>query len=187
MDNLFLVRTLTTAINALRAPGMRIFQRHFAGRTHMEPSDRLAFEVISGSEGVLAAITVYAPATVGAKTGRKIVTLSAPRLAEKRFIHTSELNALRAYGQQIQTELMSSRINRELTDMRNLHDRTLEFWAAYALRGQILDADLSTVLVDYNFKETHKPTLTGNDLWTASHVQLQPGRRHPHLEEADRG
>jgi hypothetical protein len=166
MDDLFKVRVLTTAVNALRPPGRKVFQRHFAGRTHMEMSDRLAFEVISGSEEVLAAISVVAPATVTEKTGRKVVTLQAPRLAEKRFIHTSELNALRAYGEQVRVEMMSQRINRELTDMRNKHDRTLEFWAAYALRGQILDADLTTVLVDYNFQSSHKPVLAGADLWT---------------------
>lgn len=166
MDNLFKIRVLTTAVNAMRAPGRKIFQRHFAGRTHMESSDRLAFEVVSGSEGVLAAVSVFAPATVGAKTGRKTITLEAPRLAEKRFIHTAEMNALRAYGEQQRVEMMEQRIRRELTDMRNIHDRTLEFWAAYALRGQILDADLTTVLVDYNLDATHKPTLAGGDLWT---------------------
>jgi hypothetical protein len=174
MDQLFQIRTLTTAVNALRAPGMRIFQRHFADKIHLGPSDLLQFDVISGSEGVLPAITIHAPATVGTKTDRKTITMAAPRIAEKRLIHTSEMNALRAYGQQIEVELIKNRINRELTDMRNVSDRTLEFWAAYAIRGKIYDADLATVLLDYQFKVTHTPTLTGNDLWTSTHADSNP-------------
>jgi len=167
MDNLFLIRTLTTAVNAMKSPSRVIYNRIFAQREHLEPSDRLAFEIITGSEGVLGNIAVSAPASVDTKTGRTVVTVTAPRISNKRFIHTSELNALRAYGQQIATEMMMSRIAREQRDMRNKHDRTLEFWAANALKGKIYDKDLSTVLVDYGVSASHLITLTGDDLWSS--------------------
>jgi len=166
MDDLFKIRILTTAVNAIKAPAMKVYNRIFRGKEHMEPSDRLAFEIISGSEGILKNISIYAPASVTDKTGRKTVTMQAPRIAEKRFIATAELNALRAYGKQVGTEMMKDRIARELKDMRGVSDRTLEFWAVNALKGQILDADLTTVLVDYNMDPSHKPTLTALDLWT---------------------
>lgn len=171
MDDLFKIRVLTTAVNEMKAPEMVVYNRLFRGKEHLEPSDRLAIEVISGSQKVLKNISVYAPATVTDKTGRKVITLQAPRLATKRHIATAELNALRAYGQQIGTEMMKTRIAREQKDMRNEHDRTLEFWACNALKGIIYDADMSTQLVDYNVDSTHKPTLTGDDLWTASASQ----------------
>lgn len=167
MDNLFLVRTLTTAINSMKAPSRKIYNRIFAGKEHLEPSDRLAFEIITGSEGVLGNISVNAPSTVDEKTGRTVVTVTAPRIANKRFIHTSELNSLRAYGAQIGTEMMKTRIAREQKDMRNKHDRTLEFWGANALKGIIYDSDLTTILVDYGMAAAHKPALTGDDLWTS--------------------
>lgn len=166
MDDLFKIRVLTAAINALKSPAMKIYNRIFKGREHMEPSDRLAFEVISGSEGILKNINIYAPAEVTEKTGRKIVTLTAPRLAPKRFIHTAELNALRAYGKQFGLEQMKTRIAREQVDMRGIMDRTLEYWAVNALKGKIFDSDLVTVLVDYNMANTHKITLTGTNLFT---------------------
>ncbi|MDD5539211.1 MAG: major capsid protein [Candidatus Marinimicrobia bacterium] len=168
MDELFLVRVLTTAINAMKAPSRRIYNRLFAPREHLEPSDLLQFDIITGSEKILGNISIYAPATVTDKTGRKTVTMTAPRLSSKRFIATAALNSLRAMGGKISVEMMKDRIAREQKDMRNEHDRTLEFWAANALKGKIYDKDLSTVLVDYGMAGTHQPTLTGDDLWTST-------------------
>jgi len=188
MDNLFKIRVLTAAINAMQAPAMKIYNRIFRGREHMEPSDRLAFEVISGSEKILKNISVYAPAEITDKTGRKVVTLTAPRLAQKRFIHAAELNALRAYGEQFGLEQMKTRIAREQLDMRSIMDRTLEYWAVNALKGQILDSDLKTVLVDYNLATSHKPTLTGTNLWTsASSDPVNRLRAYKKLIEDDSG
>ncbi len=167
MDNLFKIRALTAAINAMKAPGRRIYNRLFAPREHMEMSDRLAFDIITGSEGILGNISVDAAATVTSKTGRKTVTMTAPRLAQKRFIATADLNAVRRFGDQMAVELMKNRIATEQKDMRGIMDRTLEFWAVNALKGQILDSDLATVLVDYNVDPTHAPTLTASGDWEA--------------------
>ena len=186
MDDLFKIRVLTTAINEMTAPAMKVYNRIFRGREHLEPSDRLAFEVITGSQKVLANVSVYAPATVTDKTGRKVVTLTAPRLSTKRFIHTSELNALRAYGEQIGVEMMTNRIAREQRDMRNEHDRTLEFWAVNALKGIIYDADMTTQLVDYSMATTHQPTLTGTSKWdNASSAPINKIREWKRLIQQD--
>jgi len=168
MDNLFKTRTLTRAVNAMRAPGRYIAQTYFNPQLRGEDTDRLAFDIISGSEGVLANIGVAEPAVVGTKTGRKTITLTAPRLSEKRLIHTYEMNALRGFGVQGMTERLKTRIAREQFDMRNKVDRTIEFYCAYALRGKIYDSDLSTVLVDYNLDEDHAPTLEGTGRWSDS-------------------
>lgn len=166
MDNLFKIRVLTGAINAMTSPGMTVYNRIFRGKEHMEPTDRLAFDIITGSQRVLKNISIYAPAEVTEKTNRKTITVSAPRLATKRFVHTAELNAIRAFGGQVSVEQMKTRIAREQKDMKNEHDRTLEFWACNALKGKIYDADMTTELVDYNMSATHKPELTGTDQWT---------------------
>jgi hypothetical protein len=165
MDNLFKIRTLTAAVNAIKAPMRRVYNRIFAGFENMQPSDRLAFDVISGSEKLLGNISIFAPATVDDKTNRKTITLAAPRIANKRFVATSELNAYRAFGE-AGVEMMKNRIAQEQKDMRGKHDRTLEFWAVNALKGVIYDSDMTTVLVDYNVDASHRPTLTGTDLFT---------------------
>lgn len=166
MDDLFKIRVLTTAINQMISPAMKVYNRIFKGKEHMEPSDRLAFEVISGSEKVLKSLSIYAPAIVTEKTGRKVITLTAPRLSQKRMIHTAELNTVRAYGQQVGMEMMSQRVAREQKDMKGIMDRTLEFWAVNALKGIIYDSDMTTQLMDYNVASSHKITLSGTNLFT---------------------
>lgn len=166
MDNLFKTRTLTMAVNAMRKPGRLLADKFFNPKLRGEDTPRLAFDIISGSETVLKTIRAEDPAIIGQKTGRVTVTMEAPRLSEKRLIHNYELIAMRAYGDAYATEKMSARIAREQFDMRNKFDRTIEFWCAHALRGQILDSDLTTVLLDFSFRGTHLPVLTGTDKWT---------------------
>ena len=171
MDHLFKTRTLTTAINAMRKPGSRIFQRYFAPVLNWQPTSRIAWDIISGSERVLKAVRVDAPATVGEKTNRKTITMEAPRLAEKRLINNYEVLDMRRYGE-LATELMKTRIAREQADLRSEFDRTLEFWAAHALRGKIYDSDLVTVLVDYNMQNTHIVALAGGDRWSEATAKI---------------
>jgi hypothetical protein len=188
MDNIFYTRVLTSAVNAMNAPYMTVYNRVFRDREHLEPSDRLAFDVISGAEAILSNVSVMAPAAVTEKTGRKTISMTAPRLAHKRFIHTSELNALRGYGQTVQTEMIKQRVAREQRDMKNAVDRTVEFWACGALRGKIYDADLTTVLVDYGVAETHQPVLTGDDRFSeAASKPLERIRAFKQLVEDDAG
>jgi hypothetical protein len=168
VDNLFKIRVLTAAVNNIQPPPMTIYNRLFRGREHLEPSDRLSFDIITGNETLLPNISVIAPATVDSKTGRKTVTMTAPRLADKRFIHTSEMNALRAFGSQGSVEMLQQRIAREQRDMKDKHSRTLEYWAASALKGTIYDSDMSTELVNYGVADSHTPTLSGNSLWSSS-------------------
>lgn len=185
MDDLFKVRTLTTAVNNLKVPKRKIFGALYADKMHMELTDRFAFDIVSGSEGILKNISVFAPAQVTDKTGRKTVTVQAPRLAPKRFIHTAELNAARAYHDQVALELMANRVNRELTDMRNMIDRTLEYWAASTLQGKILDED-GTIIVNYNMAAEHQPTATA--LWSeATSNPIQDIRAWKLLIEQDHG
>lgn len=172
MNDLFLIRILTAAVNAIKAPSMRIYNQFFKGKEHLEPSDLLEFDIITGSQKIMKNISIMAPAQVRDLTGRKTITMKAPRLSQKRFIATAALNALRAMGGKVSLEQMKDRIARELKDIRGETDRTLEFWAANALKGKIYDSDLSTILVDYNMAGDHKPVLAGTALWT--HADSDP-------------
>lgn len=165
MDHLFKNTVLTAAVNMMKTPHLRAFDRYFAKKAHLEPTDRLKFDIISGSESILPNIDVAAAATVTQRTQRAVVTMQAPRISEKRFIPTADLNAIRAWGG-MGMEMMQSRIAREQMDMRGVSDRTAEYWSCSALKGQILDADCTTVLVDYNLDGTHNVILAGGDLWT---------------------
>ena len=189
MDNLFKIRVLTAAVNAMKAPGMVIYDRLFRPREHLVPSSLMALDIRAGSEKILKVISPKAPATVTEKTNHKVITMQAPRLAQKRAISASDLDDIRKLGDQIRTEALSDRIRQELEDMNNEVNRTLEFWAAGAIKGKIYDADLSTVLVDYALAaDTHDLTLTGTDLWTnASSKPVEKLRSFKKTIEDDAG
>jgi len=168
MDNLFKIRTLTTSVNKMVDPSTVLYNRYFRGKGRSEITDRLAWDIITGGTGVLDNISIESPATVTDKTGRSTVTLEAPRIAQKRHITAAEVNAIRRFGSQQAVELMSQRIAREQKDMLNVTNRTLEFWAAQALKGKIYKSNLKTVIVDYNLASGHRQTKTGDDLWTSA-------------------
>jgi len=188
MDNLFKIRTLTTAVNMFYAPAALVYNRYFSGRKRGEPTDRLAFDVITGSQKILENMSIYAEAKVTDKTSRKTITMEAPRLATKRHIAAAELNAMRAYGQQASAEMLMSRISREQGDMMNEHMRTLEYWSVNAIKGRIYDSDGTTLLVDYLVDSGHRVTLTGTDLFTdASSDPIAMLRSHKRTIEQDSG
>ncbi len=172
MNELFALRVLTASVNAIKTPEMRLFNRFFRPKTKMQPSDLLQFDVLSGSEKLLGNIDVYAESTITGVLGKKTITMQAPRLAQKRFIPAALLNSYRAMGSRLAREMLKNRLASEQKDMLGIIDRTLEYWAAGALKGKIYDSDLSTLLMDYNLPAAHTTDLTGTDLW--SHVDSIP-------------
>lgn len=167
MDNLFKSRVLTASVNEIKTDvPMKIYDRLFRPKEHLEDSSLIAFDIIFGSERLLPNLKVTDEATVTSHTGRKTVTVEAGRLADKRLIPAAYFDKLRGYGEQFKRERASVKIAREQNDMKGEHDRTLEFWAASAIQGVIYDSDLTTELVNYNVDATHKPVLAGGDLWS---------------------
>ncbi len=166
MSDLFKTSVLTAAINEIKPVPTLILDTLFQ-KKKPQITDRFMIEVKYGSEELLANLRVSDEATVTQGTKRKVITVQAPRFAEKRFISAADLNAMRAFGQTAQTELLKQRIADEQADMRAKVDRTREFMAAKLLSGQIVDKT-GEVLVDFNFPASFKPTLSGTDLWTDS-------------------
>jgi hypothetical protein len=166
MDNLFKTYVLTQAINMMQPAPTLILDTLFK-RKKGQISDAFMWELKEGSETILDNIKVSAEAQVSQGTGRKVITVAAPRYAEKRFIAAAELNALRAYGSSYGAQLLAEKIGDEQRDMKGKIDRTREFMAAKLLSGQIVDKS-GNVLVDFGFPASFKPTLTGTDLWTDS-------------------
>ncbi len=166
MDNLFKTRALTSAYNAIRPAGQLIFQTIFAPYMRYEPTDRFAFDIITGSETILKNLSKYDPALMKTKTSRATVTLEAPRIAEKFIIHAADLTAMRAYGDQTATMMLRQRLATEMLDQRNKFDRTLEFWAAGALKGIMYDSDASTELLNFGLDSDHSVDLSSTNVWS---------------------
>lgn len=86
-----------------------------------------------------------AASTIGTKqrTARSFVV---PHLERESTIMADEVQNVRAFGSENAVESVQSLINERLTDLRSMHEVTLEHHRVGAIKGQILDADGVTVL-----------------------------------------
>ena len=157
MDDLFRTRTLIDAINDIEAPDAVVLNTVFS-RSGSNPGSRIAYDVRSGSEKVLASLGPYEPAHVREKTTKRTVTLSLPRFAEKRFIAAGDLRDMRAFGAQQANVLLADRISEEQLDMRYEIDRTREYMCVGALKGDVKDGDGNSIL-QFALPDSHKINL----------------------------
>lgn len=79
---------------------------------------------------------------------RQMIPVNAVHLPERATILADEIQNARQFGSETETEQVQRIVNRRLAKMRRQIDATLEWQRAGALKGQILDADGSTVLLD---------------------------------------
>jgi hypothetical protein len=165
MDNLFLTRSLTEAVNNIKPVKTPIIDKVF-GKKKFLPDSRFAWDIKTGSERILRNLKVGEPAQISTKAGKSTITCGGTRFSEKRLITAADIENLRQFGT-MAPELLATQIADNLEDMRGKVDRTREFMASKALTGVIVD-DEGTQLVDFSFAGAQTPVLVGKQLWTDS-------------------
>lgn len=144
-DPAFSMAELTTAINILPnnyglLEQMRLF------RPHPVRTRQIAIEENNGVLNLLPTKTPGSPGTVGKKGKRKLRGFSVPHIPHDDVVLPEEVQGIRAFGSEDQTQALSDIITDHLQSMRNKHAITLEYLRMGALKGIILDADGSTLL-----------------------------------------
>jgi hypothetical protein len=81
---------------------------------------------------------------------RKLVSLNTVHLPQRAAVTADEVQNLRAFGSENNLEAVQTMVNRKLTKMRRNLDTTIEYQRIGAIKGQVLDADGSSVLLDMN-------------------------------------
>jgi len=89
-----------------------------------------------------------APPTIPPTARRTLIPINCTHLPETRTVMADEVQGVRAFGTESELEGVQSVVNQKLTEMRRNIDATLEWQRIGALKGQILDADATTVLLD---------------------------------------
>ena len=79
---------------------------------------------------------------------RSMVTFNTIHLPQRANILADEIQGVRAFGSETELETVENVVAKRLGKMRRALDATIEYQRIGALRGQILDANGSTVLVD---------------------------------------
>jgi hypothetical protein len=101
-----------------------------------------------GSLNLIETTARGAPAVQNKHNKRKARSFVVPHVALEDTILADEVQNMRAFGSETNIESVQQVVQFRLAEMANKHDATLEHLRVGAIKGQILDADGSTVLYD---------------------------------------
>ncbi|MDO8892332.1 MAG: major capsid protein [Sulfurimicrobium sp.] len=102
-------------------------------------------EEMHGILNLLPTLPPGSPGTVGTQGKRKVRSFIVPHIPHDDVVLPEEVQGIRAFGSENQTEAIAGVMARKLETMRNKHAITLEHLRMGALKGQILDADGSVI------------------------------------------
>lgn len=96
---------------------------------------------------------------------RNLIPIGTVHLPQSATIRADEVQGVRAFGSESELETVQNVVNKRLAKMRRNLDATIEWQRAGALKGQVLDADGTTVLLDLwtvlgVSQQTHNMALT---------------------------
>jgi hypothetical protein len=88
---------------------------------------------------------VGSPGTLGNIGKREVRSFVIPQIPHDDAVLPEEVQGIRAFGSENETDTVAALMARKLQTMKNRHDITLEHLRAGALQGTIKDADGSTI------------------------------------------
>ena len=146
-NDAFSVVSLTDAINKLpyvpgQAGRLGLFEESGVSTT------TIMLEEIDGSLSLIPTTPRGAPAVQNKVNKRKARSLAVPHLTLEDTILADEVQNRNSFGQPDALASVQTVVSNRLRDMTKWHDITLEHLRIGAIKGQILDADGSTVLYD---------------------------------------
>lgn len=89
-----------------------------------------------------------APGLTGQNQKRTMRSFRVTHLPQQDAVYADEIQNLRAFGSETDVETLQNVVNKKLARMKRDLDATIEWGRMGALKGQVLDADGSTVLLD---------------------------------------
>lgn len=142
----FSMAALTAAINILPNRYGRIED---LGLMPAKPvrQRQVIVEEMNGVLNLLPTLPPGAPGTVGVRGKRTLRSFVIPHIPHDDVVLPEEVQGIRAFGSETETEAVAGVIARHLETMLNKHAITLEHLRMGALKGVILDAD-GSVLYD---------------------------------------
>ena len=108
---------------------------------------QILVEERNGILNLLPTLPVGSPSTVGVRDKRTMRSFIVPHIPHDDVVLPEEVQGIRAFGSETETETVAGVLARHLEVMRNKHAITLEHLRMGAVKGVILDAD-GSVLYD---------------------------------------
>ncbi|HXG49293.1 MAG TPA: major capsid protein [Methylomirabilota bacterium] len=140
----FDMAALTAAINKIPNQYGRLEQLNLMPPQGVR-TRTIIIEEMSGVLNLLPTQPVGAPGTVGTTGKRKVRSFVIPHIPHDDAVLPEEVQGIRAFGSETETDALANLLALKLQNMRNKHAITLEHLRMGALKGIILDADGSTL------------------------------------------
>ena len=140
----FNMTSLTASINLLT----NTYGKLEAMNLFPQKSVRTRNIAVEEQNGVLNLLPTQMPggtSTFEGRTKRKMRSFTIPHIPHDDVILPEEIQGIRAFGTENELEAMANVVTDHLQSMRNKHAITLEHLRMGALKGNILDADGSTL------------------------------------------
>lgn len=108
----------------------------------------LAIEKVGLSLSLVPAGQRGQPATPKGNDKRTIIPVQCIHLPQRGSVLADQVQNLRAFGSESELETVQNVVNKRLAKMRRDLDATIEYQRMGAIKGQVLDSDGATVLLD---------------------------------------
>lgn len=148
----FNMTALTTAINILPNMYGKLDQMNLFPAKPVR-FRQIALEEKNGVLNLLPTLPPGAPGSVGKQGKRSMRSFVIPHIPHDDVVLPEEVQGVRAFGAESELQTVANVMAEHLQTMRNKHAITLEHLRMGALKGEILDADGSTL---YNLYDEFK-------------------------------
>lgn len=146
-DDAFSVVQLTKAIEDTVVEPNRIAQLGLFAEEGISTT-AVSIEKQGNKIGLVPAAPRGSSGQVTSREKRQMLTLSCIHLPQRDAINADEVQNVRAFGSETEVQTAQRLMARRLRNMRRDIDATIEYQRIGAIKGQVIDADGSTVLED---------------------------------------
>jgi hypothetical protein len=143
----FSVVSLTKAIQDVPHQPTRLAQLGLFSEEGISTTS-LSIESVGSTISLVPSAARGAPGRPMVSDKRKMLSINTVHLPQRATIVADEVQNLRAFGSESDVETASGLMNKKLAKMRRDLDTTIEFQRMGAIKGQVLDADGATVMLD---------------------------------------
>ncbi len=143
------VISMTAAINKSPFVPARLGQMGIFAESGI-PTDTVTLEEKDGTVALLQTANRGAPGTTASRDGRKVRKFTVPHIPHDDTVLAADVQGVRAFGKESETEGVNDVIAERLKQMRANHEATWEFYRAKAIQGLLLDADASVIYDFWN-------------------------------------
>lgn len=146
-DDAFSLQSLTKAITDVPHVPNRLAELGLFSEDGINTTS-LSIEKIGSSLALVPSASRGSPGKPMGNDKRSLVSMGTVHLPQRGSVSADEVQGIRTFGSETEVDAVATVVNKKLVKMRRDLDATIEWQRMGAIKGQVLDADGSSVLLD---------------------------------------